>query len=194
MALLLSYPLLVHLAVWFDLPGLEFLALFFLILRLLLPGLKRHRLLTWGLFLVVLAALCAVSYLDITIYFLYLPPVLISLLFFSVFLHSLLPKHVPLVTAIGERARGPLSAEMRSYTWSVTLIWTVFFALMALWSALLPWLASVEIWSLFTNFVNYILVALLFTAEFMYRKWRFQEHDHPGFIDYFKIVANARER
>ncbi|HEX22350.1 MAG TPA: hypothetical protein ENH21_02860 [Chromatiales bacterium] len=190
-ALILSYPLLVHLAVWSELPVIQILALLVLALGLLLPGLRQGSRFTWGLFLVILALLCAAGYLDITIYLLYLPPIVMPLLFWGVFFHSLLPGKVPLVTAIGEWARGPLSAQMRRYTRGVTLMWMVVFAVMALWAALLSWLASAMLWSLFTNFINYLLIVLLFVAEFVYRKWRFQDHDHPGFLDYLKIVVNA---
>ncbi len=190
-ALTLSYPLLVHLAVWLELPVIQVLALLVLTLGLLLPGLRQGSHFTWGLLLLILVLLCAIGYMDIAIYLLYLPPVVIPLLLGSVFLRSLLPGEIPLVTAIAERARGPLSAQMRRYTWGVTLMWTVFFAAMILWSALLPWLATVTLWSLFTNFINYLMVALLFVAEFVYRKWRFQNYDHPGFVDYLKIVVNA---
>ncbi len=190
-ALILSYPLLVHLAVWLEQPVIQVLALLVLTLGLLLPGLRQGSRFTWGLFLLILGLLCAAGYLDIAIYLLYLPPVVIPLLFWGVFLHSLLSGKVPLVTAIGERARGPLSAQMRRYTWGVTLMWTVVFAAIALWSVILLWLATTTLWSLFTNFINYLMVALLFVAEFVYRKWRFQDHDHPGFVDYLKIVVNA---
>ncbi len=70
-------------------------------------------------------------------------------------------------------------------------MWTVFFAVLALWSALLPWLATITLWSLFTNFINYMLAALLFVAEFVYRKWRFQDYDQPGFVEYLKIVHKS---
>lgn len=189
--LILSYPLLAHLAVWLEQPVIQILALLVLTLGLLLPGLRQGRFFTWGLFLVILVLLCVVGYMDIAIYLLYLPPVVIPLLFWGVFFHSLLPGQTPLVTAIGEQARGPLSEEMRGYTWGVTMMWTVVLAAMALWSALLPWLASITLWSLFTNFINYMIIALLFGAEFVYRKWRFRDHDHPGFADYLKIVINA---
>ncbi len=192
--LILSYPLLVHLAVWLEQPATQVLALLVLTLGLLLPGLRQGSGFIWGLFLLILGLLCAAGYLGIAIYLLYLPPVVIPLLFWGVFFHSLLPGKTPLVTAIGERARGPLSAQMRRYTRSVTLMWTVVFAVMALWAALLSWVTTVMLWSLFTNFINYFLIVLLFVAEFVYRKWRFQDHDHPGFFDYLKIVANANIR
>ncbi len=193
-ALILCYPLLVHLAVWLKQPMIQVLALLVLALGLLWPGLRQGRRFPWVLFLVALVLAGAVGHMDIAIYLLYVPPVVIPLLFWAVFFRSLLPGQTPLVTAIGEQARGPLSEQMRSYTWGVTLMWTIVFAAMALWSALLPWLATDTLWSLFTNFINYMVVALLFGVEFLYRKRRFRDHDHPGFADYLKIVVNANVR
>lgn len=189
--LTLSYPILVHLAVWLELPVLQILALLVLTLGLLLPGLRQGSRFIWGLFLLTLGLLCVIASMDISIYLLYLPPVLIPLLLWSIFLRGLLPGKVPLVTAIAEQVHGSLSSQMRRYTRGVTLMWTIFFAALALWSALLPWLATITLWSLFTNFINYMLVGLLFVAEFVYRKWRFQDYDQPRFVDYLKIVVNA---
>ena len=70
-------------------------------------------------------------------------------------------------------------------------MWGSFFVAMVLWSALLPWLTTVMLWSLFTNFLNYLMAALLFVGEYIYRRWRFQDYDHPGIIDYIKIVVRA---
>ncbi len=193
-ALTLSYPLLVHLGVWLELPLVQLLALWVLTLGLLLPGLRQGSRFTWGLFLLMLALLSVVGYLDASIYLLYLPPVVIPLLLWGIFFRSLLPGQVPLVTAIGEQVHGPFCAPLRRYTRGVTLMWTVVFAALALWSALLPWLATITLWSLFTNFINYLMIALLFAAEFYYRKWRFQSIDQPGFVDYLKIVINANIR
>lgn len=190
-ALTLSYPLLVHLAVWLELPELKLLALLVLALGLLLPGLRQGNRFTWGLFLLSLVMISVIGYMDVAIYLLYLPPVAIPLLLWGVFFRGLLPGGVPLVTDIAEQVHGSLPDPLRRYTRSVTQMWAIFFAVMALWSALLPWLATITLWSLFTNFINYILAALLFVMEYIYRKWRFRDYDHPGFVDYLKIVVNA---
>ena len=155
-ALILTYPLLVLLAVWLEQPFIQILALLVLTLGLLLPGLRQGSRFTWGLFLVILVLFCVAGYLDIAIYLLYLPPVLIPLLLWAIFLHSLLPGQVPLVTAIAEQVRGTLSAQIRGYTRSVTLMWTVVFAAMALSSVLLPWLTTTRLWSVFTLVIYYL--------------------------------------
>jgi len=195
-ALTVSYPLLVHLAVWLESPLLQILALLVLSLGLLLPGLSQGSRFVWGLFLVILGLLGVISAMDIALYLLYLPPVLIPLLLCGLFLRGLLPGKVPLVSAIAAQVHGPLSAQMQAYTRGVTLMWTLFFAAIALLSALLPWLASITLWSLFTNFINYLLAVLLFVVEFIYRKQHFHDLDQPSFVDYLKIVhkANIRKR
>ncbi|MFV2004108.1 MAG: hypothetical protein ACC650_02835 [Gammaproteobacteria bacterium] len=194
--LTLSYPLLVHLAVWLEVPALQILALLVLTLGLLSPALQQGSRLGWGLFLLILMLLGLISYMDISIYLLYLTPVVIPLLLCGIFLRSLLPGEVPLVSAIAEKVRGKLSTPLRNYTRAVTLMWTLFFAILALESALLPWLVSPTTWSLITNFINYILAALLFVLEFIYRKWHLKDYDHLGFVDYIKTIfkSNIRSR
>jgi len=159
-----------------------------LTLGLLLPALQQGSRLGWGLFLLILVLLGIISYLGISIYLLYLTPVVIPLLLCSIFLRSLLPGQVPLVSAIAKKVRGKLSTRLHNYTRAVTLMWTVFFAILALEAALLPWLVSPTLWSLITNFVNYILTIFLFMFEFFYRKWHLKDYDHLGFVDYLKTV------
>ena len=189
--LILSYPLLIHLGVWLEQSIIQVFALLILALGLLLPGLRQGRHLIWALFSLTLLLVGLLAYMNTAIYLVYLLPVAIPLFCWAAFFHSLLPGQTPMVTAIGEQARGPLSGQMRSYTRGVTVLWAVVLAAMALWSALLLWLASPALWSLFTNFINYIVLAVLFMAEFVYRKWRFRDHDHPGLTEYLKIVAAA---
>lgn len=123
-----------------------------------------------------------------------LPPLFILGLIASVFWTSLLPGREALVTAMGEKHRGPLSARMRAYTQGVTIFWAIFllgqFALTLYFSIYGPeW-----VWALFTNAVNYLSVAMVFVAEYLIRRWRFPEHDHPSFIDYVKIVVSSNVR
>ena len=189
-----AYPVLAHLAVVGDLSWMRGAALTALAAGVLYGGLQRKSPLAWGLFAVV-ASICLLSVpLGFSLYFLYIPPVVIPLLFWTVFTQSLLPGNVALVTAIGEQSRGPLDKPMRNYTRRVTIIWSILLGCMVLWSALLPWLGSVQLWSLFANVINYVLIAAMFVGEFAYRRWRFKSHDHPSFLQYLKIVIHADPR
>ena len=187
-----AYALLVHTSIWLVLPYLQIVAIIVLATGILFKGLCVKDKVVWSVWaLIVFASLLLGSY-DIALYVLYLPPVLLPLLFFAVFFYSLMPGREPLVTDIGEKARGPLSAEMRDYTRKVTQLWAVMFLLVLLLGIGLPIWATDFVWSLFTNFINYFLIGVLFIGEYIFRKQRFPDHDHPTFGDYLKIVVNAK--
>jgi len=193
-ALIILYPLLAHSAVLFKLPILTGVALISLSAAILLGGLKQRQWLVWLAFIAIAAISLTLASYNKAIYMLYVPPIVISLVFFIVFFNTLLPGKEPLVTDIGEKSRGPLSPEMRRYTKGVTILWAIACGAMFLSSVLLPVFASHETWSLFANLLNYAILAILFFVEFVYRCWRFPDHNHPGFIDYIKIVIDADVR
>ena len=76
----------------------------------------------------------------------------------------------PLCVHFAEMMRSPLPAAHAHYARQVTLAWTVFFAVMALVSSLLFFLAPLATWSIFANFLALPLVALMFIAEFALRR------------------------
>jgi uncharacterized membrane protein len=192
--LLIAYPLCVHYAVVTVNPEAQLLALVLLAAGISYPGIKQNSTVAWLTLLSVIALSLLISYFQLTLYVLYLPPVIIPLLLWTVFFRSLLPGETPLTTQIGESVHGPFSPEMRHYSRQVTVLWAVFFVLMAGWSALLPFLASDKIWSLFTSFINYLLVGMLFVAEYFHRKWRFRQFNHLAFWQYLQLVARANIR
>lgn len=192
--LLIAYPLCVHYAVVTDNPEAQLLALVLLAAGISYPGIRKNSSVAWLALLTVTALSLLVSYFQLTLYVLYLPPIIIPLLLWSVFYRSLLPGETPLTTQIGESVHGRFSPEMCHYSRQVTALWAWFFVLLAGWSALLPLLATAEIWSLFTNVINYLLVGLVFVAEYFYRKWRFQQFNHLAFWQYLQLVAKANIR
>jgi uncharacterized membrane protein len=64
-------------------------------------------------------------------------------------------------------------AEVR-YCGSVTRLWCVFFVANGLMALYLALFRDIETWALFTGFVSYILIGLLFASEYLYRHWRFR--------------------
>ena len=89
--LLIAYPLCVHYAVVTANPEAQLLALVLLAAGISYPGIKRNSALAWLALLVVAALSLLVSYFQLTLYVLYLPPVIIPLLLWSVFYRSLQP-------------------------------------------------------------------------------------------------------
>lgn len=193
-ALLCGYPLCMHLAVTLELPLFRALAIGLLSAGILYRGLRNRHPGSWLCFGAIVGITIIIANIEYSKYLFYIPPVLVPALIAGIFISTLLPGKEPLVTAIGEQARGPLSPEMRRYTKSVTRMWAWFLSIMTVWSALLPWLAEPWLWSLVTNFLNYILVAIVFVGEFMVRRKRFTEHNHPSFKEYLKIVTKSKIR
>lgn len=102
-------------------------------------------------------------------------PVIINLLLFAWFFYSL--RHPPSVIERIARLTNPnLPPEAISYTRKTTIVWSVFFivnALIALWTVCF---ASTKVWMLYNGFVAYILIALLFSGEFIVRCWVKKNH------------------
>ena len=194
LAALLIYPTAVHLSIIMHAPVIQIIAIASLAAALLFNGLRKAGKFSWAIFLLIVALSIFAAYAEVAIYALYVPPIIIPLLLWGVFFHSLLPGQEPIVTDLGEKARGPLTPEMRRYTRYVTISWMIMFALIALWSAILPFIASDAVWSAFTNFINYAVVAASFFGEYLYRCIRFPEHNHPNFFQYLRIVINANIR
>lgn len=107
------------------------------------------------------------------------------------FLHTLIPPHTALITAIGEASRGPLGPQLRAYTRAITWFWGVFLLLCG--AVALGQLFAVQVlkplywlpaWQLPVS-------AAVFVGEFYLRKRLFPAHNHPGFREYLSIVARA---
>jgi len=192
--LLLLYPLNVHLGIIMDIPVMQVIAIIMLSAGLLYKGLLSGNYLLWLVLLLVVLISLGVVYFNLVIYLLYLPPILFPLLILSVFFRSLLPGQTPLVTAVAEQARGKLTEEMSLYTRNVTIIWAIILGFLTVEALLLPWLVSDYTWSLFTNIINYVVIASMFVGEYMVRRVRFRDYDHPGFIQYIQIVLRANIR
>ena len=169
------YPALSHYAVTRGYYGLAIGALLILLICIgaSLPGRAR-----W--LLAVPVALLAILYFVEPRQLLFVPPVLINLLGGALFAASLRRGREPVISRIARLERGELSNELAAYTRRLTWIWTFFFALMALLCVLLALSAPLPVWSLFANFINYLLVALLFFGEFVYRRIRYRHYRHAS--------------
>ena len=190
-ALIVCYPFFAHLGMLTQKPILHMMAIVSLSAGILYKLLSERRIFPWIILCLITFVTGTLSYLNLGEWLIYTSSIIILIVLFFVFSHSLLPDHIPLVTDIGEKSRGPLSAAMRDYTRKVTIVWAILFGVMATWSILLAWLGPPSLWSLFSNVINYLLVGSLFFGEFIFRKWYFPDHDHPNFFQYIRIVIQA---
>lgn len=124
-------------------------------------------------------ALCLYGLLHGTIFALYLLPILISATLLWLFARTLRPGHEPFITTLARRVFQERDPEALHYTRRVTQLWSLFFLAMLLECLLLALFAPVELWSLFTNLLNYLFIALLFLVESTYRRLRFPQRSSP---------------
>ena len=194
-ALVLAYPILVHLAVLLHRAELQWLALCCLAAIPLYPGLRAARPRSGLLLLLAAASLWFLTRAGGGRYALMIPPVLLPLVGAWFFGRTLAAGKTPLVTRMALLThQGQFPQELRRYTRSVTWLWTLVLTGMALLNIGLALLAPIEIWSLFTNFINYLIPAVVFPLEYLVRRWRFQYLDHPGFIAFIRMVATTDYR
>jgi uncharacterized membrane protein len=71
-----------------------------------------------------------------------------------------------LCTHFAEVVHGSLTPEEVHYSRQVTLAWTLFLLAISLVSSALFFLASIETWSVFANFLSFPLVLLMFVVEY----------------------------
>ena len=117
------------------------------------------------------------------------PPILINGMLAWLFGRTLVRGRVPLIARFAVMEQGTLSAELAAYTRALTWLWTLLFIAAALLSAALAMSGHRDAWSLFTNFINYLLVAALFLGEFVYRRLRFRNYRHHSPL---QLLRNVR--
>jgi uncharacterized membrane protein len=192
--LALLYPLLVHIAVLWPYPWLEWLALAVLAALVLFPHLQARRLWSWCALGLALTASAWLVVNGRAQWLLVLPPIAVPLSLLLVFGSTLRAGQMPLITRIATLVHGTLPEDLARYTRSLTIFWAVLFALLTLSATGLALFASRATWSLATNFVHYLLIGVIFLLEYIYRRWRFSHHSHPSFSAYLRLLTPSRLR
>jgi uncharacterized membrane protein len=124
---------------------------------------------------------------------LYAPPLALYGLLAGSFALSLRAGHEPLVSRFARLERGgDLPPDLARYTRILTVLWVAFFVSMGTVSVVLALLGPVERWSLFTNFVSYLLLGAFFLAEYLFRRLRYRHHRHAGFLEFLRRLAGYR--
>lgn len=75
-----------------------------------------------------------------------------------------------LCTRFAEMVHGSLTPEEVRYSRQVTWAWALFLLSISLVSAALFFLVSIEVWSVFANFLSFPLILLMFVVEFAVRR------------------------
>jgi len=168
------YPLLMHVLIVNDhvalaLAGLGAMSLIAAVMSLHQPHARVHT----SLYL-LMAVAAFVGLGGGNEFALYLPPVVFNLMFAAIFGLTLRPGATPLIERFMRLYHGesmPVAAT--HYARQLTIVWTTAFLASALTATLLAVFADIEVWSLFANVVNYILIAVLFVGQFVYGYLRY---------------------
>jgi uncharacterized membrane protein len=208
--LALSYPLTAHLAVLSGRAGLIAASLGLLVVLGLLPALRRRSLAAWILLIGAVAGVVFVATTRSALLLLFVPPVLINGLMAWVFGRTLSPGRTPLIEILVRLIHGPqatLDDEILTYARRLTAAWTALFivlgttnfalALLAEPAGLLveaglrpPVTVPLQVWSLFANVLNYVIVGAFFAVEFFLRRRRFPQQGYRGLVDFTRRVAS----
>ncbi|MGB8433309.1 MAG: hypothetical protein WCE38_03495 [Burkholderiales bacterium] len=123
-------------------------------------------------------------------------PILVLLATAWVFGSSLRPGRMPLIECIARFIDhgDAMPRELIAYTRVLTWAWTIVPLALALVSMVLAQFASREMWSLFTNVLSYPMLAVLFLAEYPYRRWRYPRTPHTNPVTVaLRLVRHAPE-
>jgi uncharacterized membrane protein len=207
-----AYPVLAHFAVARNSAGLTLAALALLAAIALLPGLVRGAAAAWLAVPLVGAAYWWLSNLAMPVLPLYVPPILVPAFLAYVFGNTLMPGRTPLISQLIRLLQAPGDDEPESAVWPyarrLTAVWTAMFVALATFNLVLaalvepdgllraggitpPLAVSHEVWSLFTNLIEYLVVAALFLIEYAYRRQRFPRQPYRNMFDFIRRMLAA---
>jgi uncharacterized membrane protein len=208
--MVLSYPLLAHVAALSGRPGLIAASIGWLVVLALLPSLRRRNTAAWTALAAASIGLYAIAGSPAPRLLQFLPPILMIGLMAWVFGTTLRRGRMPLIERIIRTLNGPqddLSDDVIRYAHRLTAVWTALFVVLAVINTALALCADpgglllsfgvqpavtlpLELWSLFANVLNYLLVAALFVGEFAFRRRRFPQQPYRGLLDFTGRVAS----
>lgn len=124
-----------------------------------------------------------------------LVPVAVNLALLAGFARSLVAGP-PLVEVFARMQVPDLPEDEVRYCRSVTLLWCAFFLANGAACAWFALYASTWAWTLYTGFVSYLLIGVLFAIEFVVRSWRFGRYAgtpvEPLFRRWFRAPPEDR--
>ena len=190
--LIIAYPLAAYIALWLEQPLViisYLMSIFFLL------SIEKFRNKHWLTGIMLVIVIGVIGYLMQPAYrqfLLFLPPILMLLSLFILFAQSLLSGQTPLITRYASILGDSLDERHLRYNKNLTLVWSGFFLLMTITSALLAIFTSLEAWSFFTYVVSYLLLGSFFIIEFMFRKHYFSGEIEGGFFQFIQKIIKIK--
>ena len=211
--LAIAYPVAAHVAVMTRSVVATAASLAVIASLFLLPRLAARSVAAWCLLPVVVAGLLWLAHSDAAWLPLYATPVFVNIFGAWIFGHTLAPGQVPLIERLARLLHegDGINDKIASYARKVTIAWTVFLGGLAVLNTTLAMLATpngvlmlmglhpsvtvpVEVWSLFANFIDYVLAGALFLAEYAYRQRKFPDQPYRNFFDFINRARRVGHR
>jgi uncharacterized membrane protein len=179
----------------------------------LLPRLVARSVVAWCLLPLIVAGLWLLAQSQAAWLPLYATPVVVNLFGAWIFGHTLAPGQVPLIERLARllHEQDGITDEIARYARKVTIAWTLFLSGLAVLNLTLALLATpggillmmgvqpivtvpVEVWSLFANFIDYIMAGLFFFGEYAYRKRKFPQQPYRNVFDFINRARRVGHR
>lgn len=212
-ALAVAYPVTAHLAVATRNVVATAASLAVLASLFLLPRLAARSVIAWCVLPVIAAGLLFLARSHAAWLPLYATPVLVNIFGAWIFGHTLAQGQVPLIERLARllHEEDGITEEIARYARKVTIAWTVFLSSLALLNLTLALLATpggvllmmgvqpivtvpVEVWSLFANFIDYVMAGLFFLAEYAYRQRKFPQQPYRNVFDFINRARRVGHR
>ncbi|HEC27332.1 MAG TPA: hypothetical protein ENI67_07980 [Gammaproteobacteria bacterium] len=190
--LLLTYPLVLYFSIY---SGHIERVVIYLALLLIFPFLSAVLRWTrpgpWHIVAAALAIILVISAEGNEQYIVKLVPLSVNGVLLWFFASTLVSGRTPLVTRFASLMRDDMPLAVLVYTRRATIAWTIYFLVMLIVSILLAFYAPIETWSFFSNILSYVLLLLMFLAEFTVRRMLLHEHMDYTFAEFIKRLRNV---
>jgi len=212
-ALAIAYPVTAHMAVATRSVAVTVASLAVLASLPLLPRLVARSVVAWCLLPVIVAGLWLLAQSQAAWLPLYTMPVVVNLFGAWIFGHTLAPGKMPLIERLARllHEEDGITDEIARYARKVTLMWALFLSGLAVLNLTLALLATpggillmmgvqpivtvpVEVWSLFANFIDYVMAGLLFLAEYAWRRRKFPQQPYRNLFDFINQARRVGHR
>jgi uncharacterized membrane protein len=212
-ALAIAYPVTAHMAVASRSVAITAASLAVLASLFLLPRLVARSVAAWCALPVLVAGLLWLAHSHAAWLPLYATPVVVNIFGAWIFGHTLAPGQTPLIERLARllHEEEGLPDDIARYARKVTITWTLFLSGLAVLNLTLALLATpggillmmgvqppvtvpVEVWSLFANFIDYVMAGLLFLAEYAYRQHKFPKQPYRNFFDFINRARRVGHR
>lgn len=183
--LLFTYPLVLHLGVYYSHLDVVLIYLAILLSLPILGSLLRKT--KPGIWKIIAAGIaCSLLLLENVNdqQVVMLIPFGVNLLMLWVFASTLGRGNVPLITRFASLMRENMPPAVVVYTRWATIAWSGYFLLMSILLLFFAIYAPIEVWSFFSNILSYFLLAMMFLIEFTFRRLFLRKYMDYSFTEF----------